>query len=363
MSKPSICGLLETPYNFFIDHLAPLCSFLNIPILTSWPQTIFLYRRYYPNVEIKVKNWSVRYLLENYTSVLYSFVPEPSFRDVIKEQRAKNPDDEIWKKDLKLIHHFHGCSDKGYHSNWIKPDGHIKDVDLLLIYGERFKNLLEDKDLLHLPNEYQFVGNYRYTYYKKHKEYLDNLVQKEVFSQFEKKQKTILYAPTWADHEKSSSFLDIYKTLFETLPDDFNLIVKLHPNMTLKTPIYDPSPILKIIENYKDKLNVLILPFYPVVYPLINFCDIYLGDHSSVGYDVLAFNKPMFFLNVNKRKANDKGALLFKCGTVIEKEEFSCLYKIIVENLPLDTKLFQTSREQLYKDAFGENEAAASINL
>ena len=363
MSKPSACGLLETPYNFFIDHLAPLCSFLDIPILTSWPQTVFLYNRYYPDVKIKVKKWSVRYLLENYTSVLYSFLPEPSFRDLIKEERKRNPHDEIWQKDLKLIHHFHGCSDKGYHSDWILPNSHIKDVDHLLIYGKRFKKLLEDKKLLHLPKNIHYVGNYRYKYYKRHKEYLDALVQKEVFSQFEKKQKTILYAPTWADHESSSSFLEIYQTLFETLPKDYNLIVKLHPNMTLKTLIYDPEPILKIIKQYKDGPNILIMPFYPLVYPLINSCDIYLGDHSSVGYDVLTFNKPMFFLNVNNREKEDKGALLFQCGTVIEKQEFSHLYKIIDENLLQDNALFQKPREALYKEAFGEDEAIELIRL
>ena len=325
--------------------------------MTSFPQTPFLYKRYYPNVSIKVKNWSVRYLLENYTSVLYSFNPEPSFKDLIKRQREKNPDDPVWKKELKLIYHFHGCSDKGYHSPWIKPTSHIKDVDLLLIYGNRFKRLLEDKRLLHLPKEYQYTGNYRLAYYKKHKDYLDNLVQKEVFSQFEKKQKTLFYAPTWQDHENSSSFLDIYPTLFEKLPDSLNLIVKLHPNMTLKTNIYDPAPVLKIIEKYKDKPNVLILPFYPLVYPLIEFSDIYLGDHSSVGYDVLAFNRPMFFLNVNQRKKEDKGALLFKAGVVIEKEEFLSLYSKIFDHLKLGPNRFEATQNEIYQDAFGSSES------
>lgn len=361
MTPLNACGLLETPYNFFIDHLAPLCYFLKVPIVTAYPQTIFLYQRYYPGVDIQVKNWSVRYLLENYTSVLYPSIPKPSFSDIIEKEQKKDPSDAVWKKPLKLIHHFHGCSDKGYHSDWIKPDSHIKDVDLLLIYGDRFKKLLEDKKLLSVPKSYLSIGNYRYQYYLKHKSYLTNLAHKEIFSKFSKKQTTILYAPTWADHEHSSSFFDIYQTLFESLPDYYNLIVKLHPNMTLEREGYDPTSILNIIQTYQSKANVLILPFYPLVYPLIDRCDIYLGDHSSVGYDVLTFRKPMYFLNVTQRSKDDPGALLFQCGTVIERNDFSRLYEIIEKSLPDDKRLFSAIRSTIYDEAFGSDQSCKEL--
>lgn len=353
MTQSSSCGLLETPYNFFIDHLAPLCFFLDIPILTSWPQTLFLFQRYYPNVNIKVKNWSVRYLLENFTSVLYSFVPEPRFRQLIEREQTQDPENEIWQRPLKLIHHFHGCSDKGYHSDWIKPDSHLQDLDLLLIYGKRFEVLLKDKQLFHLPKNVLQTGNYRLLYYQKHKLYLDGLVQKEIFSKFKKKKTTLLYAPTWADHENSSSFLKIYTALFEKLPEHYNLIVKLHPNMTLRTEKYDPSCVLQIIEKYKNRPNVLILPFYPLIYPLLNFCDIYLGDHSSVGYDMLYFNKPMFFLNVTKRNKKDPGAQLFQAGHVIEEENFSNLYQIIAHD---PNTFYQEKQKEIYEFAFGNDQ-------
>ncbi len=357
MTRLSSCGLLETPYNFFIDHLAPLCFFLDIPILTSWPQTLFLFKRYYPNVNIQIKNWSVRYLLENFTSVLYSFVPEPRFRKLIETEQAHDPDNELWKRPLKLIHHFHGCSDKGYHSDWIKPDSHLQDLDLLLIYGKRFEALLKDKNLYHLPKSILSTGNYRLLYYQKHQTYLNQIVQKEIFSIFKKKQPTLLYAPTWADHENSSSFLKIFPTLFEKLPPSLNLIVKLHPNMTLKTAKYDPALVVGIIQKYKNLPNVLILPFYPLIYPLLNFCDLYLGDHSSVGYDMLHFEKPMFFLNVTGRNKEDKGALLFQAGHLINEKDFPHLYEIIST---YQKNSYKEKQKEIYEFAFGQNKKIES---
>lgn len=339
------CGLLGNPNNFFIDHLAPLCAFFEFPIVTPFAENVFKYSRYYPDCKILVKNCSVRFLLENYTHVLYSSNPKPSFKDIIESEREKNPQEPIWQRPLKLIHHFHGCSDKGYHSNWISPNSHIKDLDLLLIYGKRFEKLLKDKKLYHLPKNIGYVGNYRYEYYLKHQNYLDNLVESEVFSQFDKKQQTLLYAPTWQDHENSSSFLEMQSIIIDQLPCDLNLIIKLHPNLLDQEPLV----VRNLLEKSAKLSNVVILTRYPLIYPLIKKCDFYLSDHSSVSYDVLTFNKPMFFLNITTRPLTDKGAYIFKCGRVIEKKDFKEIYSIIRN----EKSNYLSYQKKLYLEAFG----------
>ena len=350
------CGILETPHNFFIDHLAPLCSILNIPILSSNVQTKFLFQNYYPDTHFLLKKWSLSYLLENFSTVLYSFVPIPSFRTMILEEQKKNPGESIWFNPIKFVYHFHGCSDKGYNSTWIEPDGHFKDLDLLLLYGKRMRAILEDKQLLQLPKETAYVGNYRYIYYQKHRKFFDERVEKDIFSRFTRNKPILFYAPTWEDHENSSSFFHIPINQFRKLAHNFNLVIKLHPNMTYKINGYDPSKVLKRIEQISKIPHVLMLPFYPLIYPLLNRSDIFLFDYSSVGYDSLVFNKPLFFINSNQRKLNNKDSLLFKCGTVIDTTNLDKLHSIIEKASPTVQNRHLSFQKQIVQFAFGEEQ-------
>lgn len=349
------CGILETPDNFFVDHLAPLCSLLEIPIISSKLRCKLLYQNYYPDVDFILKKWSIPYLVENFSNVLYSFVPEPSFRTMLNEEQKKNPENPLWSKPIRFIYHFHGCSDKGYHSQWIDPKGHFKDVDLLLLYGERMQKILEEKKLHQKPKESVCIGNYRYIYYQKHKSFFDQKVEADIFSRFKKDRPILFYAPTWEDAENSCSFFQIPKKTFIELSKQFNVLIKLHPNMTLKTKTHDPKKTLEKIQDYKEISNLLILPFYPLIYPLIERSSLYLGDYSSVGYDVLAFNKPMFFLNSNNRSLKDQGAHLFRCGHSIELKDFPNLSKILLSHLNKKTNAHLSIQKKTYEYAFGKD--------
>lgn len=342
------CGLLETPYNFFVDHLAPLCSLLNIPMISSKVHTKLLYQKYYPDLNIQIKNWNIRELINNYTHVFYSFDPKPSFKELIKQAKIET------KNQTQFIHHFHGCSDKGYRSRWVDPTGHIKDVDLLIIYGKRMEDLLRDKKLYNLPRSILSLGNYRYSYYLKYKAFFDKKVSDDIFCNIDQNRPTILYAPTWQDHENSSSFLMGAKTILNRLKKRFNVIVKLHPNQTLKTTNYDPQETLKLIESFASDENLFFLPFYPLIYPIVNQVDAYLGDFSSVGYDVLAFNKPMFFLNHLNKPIKSKGSYLYKTGTAINFDEFEKIDQIIDQALQSDQSNLTLLQNEVYQYAFGE---------
>src|SRR5690606_19131652 len=136
-----------------------------------------------------------------------------------------------------LIYHLHGCSDK----HWFRSEGHLLDVDEVLLYGQRMVDLFKEMNLLDRIQSHTLVGNYRYAYYLEHKSFYDQLVEKEIFSKFKRKQFTLLYAPTWMDAQKGCSIFKAYKDIIEQLPSNMNLLIKLHPHLNFQFESHDPK--------------------------------------------------------------------------------------------------------------------------
>ena len=158
-------------------------------------------------------------------------------------------------------------------------------------------DLFYHEGVLNQLNQYVITGNYRYTYYKKHKKFFDELIEKEILSHFKEKKKIIFYAPTWMDLEESSSFFDCASAVLDSLPEAYNIIVKPHPQLELdNTTLY-----YQILGKYHKHPRIFFLTDFHLIYPILNIADIYLGDMSSIGYDFLVFNRPMFFLNKDNR--------------------------------------------------------------
>lgn len=83
--------------------------------------------------------------------------------------------------------------------------------------------------------------------------------------------------------------------------------------------------------------------------------DIYLGDRSSIGYDFLAFDRPMFFMNQLKRDAKtDRNLFLFRCGVEIMPEQYSKLFQLLEKHLPVDKERYGTIRSEVYHYTFGD---------
>jgi hypothetical protein len=75
---------------------------------------------------------------------------------------------------------------------------------------------------------------------------------------------------------------------------------------------------------------------------------------SSIGYDFLAFNKPMFFLNKLGRDSDkDRGLYLFRCGTEVKADQFPSLYPLIEKNLSTDAQRYTSIRKEVYDYTFG----------
>ncbi len=265
-------AMISGPFFHHLDHLAPLCHFLNCPLLVDDSATYFLGKKYYPEVNIILTKIDLREISLTFNLIL------------LTTKYAKLEIESAYK--AMNIHHMrycycpHGQSDKGDFDKSMIPE---ESQDMILLYGEKQKNRLNPKENFHI------VGNFRLAYYEKFRSLLDKLIDDE-FSSLPK-QKTILFAPTWNDHETGSSFFTTWKSLIDSLPSQYNLIIKLHPLLEK----HHPADAHRALSFDQSKPNVRILFETPLIYPLLNQIDIYLGDYSAIGHDFLYFNRPLFF--------------------------------------------------------------------
>lgn len=349
MDFKALC-LCTSTYSHQLDHVAALSYVLNIPLLLTDAILYDQAKHFYPFTNTSYlceRDCSLEFLSKNYDVLFLSCKNWTLELSILMR--------ELFNKPMRFCYCPHGHSDKGH----LRPSSDLlRDQDLTLIYGDHMRDVLDKRGVLQTLQGSVTTGNYRYEYYLKYKQFYDDLIDKEVCKKFKKKQTTILYAPTWKDPENSSSFFDACKPLLEQLPDHYNLIIKLHPYLEND----DPARIYHLMGKYEERDNVIFLIQYPIVYPILNKADIYLGDFSSVGYDFLAFNKPMFFFNPLERKASlDEGLSLFRCGTEIPKSAYDSLYLFIENSLKENQERLFFSRKQMYDYTFEKGVSFESI--
>ena len=336
-----LAGSIYHNFPGYLDHIAPLCSLLDIPFVVTEKEFDELIKKFYPDLKgVLHDNYLTycKFLFSNYAAIiscqfLYS---DPVSLTLIDMHCNK----------YKLIWIPHGNSDKGHHTEIFKP---LEKEKITLVYGQKMLDTFKEQAVLDkIPYKF-IIGNYRRHYYLKHKPFYNKLIKDEISSKLSSRKKTILYAPTWEDYENSGSYHDVITTLLETLPDDFNLIVKPHHNTYLKFI----GKMIRLHSLYEDHPNILFIKDFPTIYPLLDFVDIYLGDMSSIGYDFLTFNKPMFFLNTNsKNSKKDPSLYLFRTGIEIRKDQYSKIYEIIAKNIEKDQK-FTEIRKEVASYTFG----------
>lgn len=338
MNSPRIATVISDQDFQYIDHLTPFSSLLNIPLILSDERIEQLVKTFYP--EVKTHLFSPlelpQYLVSEF-EIVFTCLPTPLFREIVYATEIMN------QKSLINVWCPHGNSDKGHKCSYMEE---LNKEEAALVYGEKMIHFLSDKGSYDQLKKVCITGNYRLRYYRQKQTFLD-----EQLSQFlpQNNHPTVLYAPTWDDNENNSSFDKASKHLIETLPDEFNLIIKLHPNIFACLELLD---VYRLANSQKE--NLVVLPEFPPVYPILNHVDIYLGDMSSIGYDFLAFKKPMFFLNTNQRNPQkDPGLYLTQCGRLIDPKDFGKIYDIIKDT---DSSSFTKSQEALYPAVFGKEE-------
>jgi len=334
----------------YIDHLAVISIIMGTPIIFLEPNDYEIGTHYYPQINpllVDFHELSPEYLIASYDVLFFSDLwDKVTFHEKYKQLEMK------YGKTLRHVHCPHGFSDKGF---YLKK---CANEDIALIYGQNMLDLLKHEGVLNKLTNYVISGNYRYTYFKQHRQFFDEIIKTEVLPRFVKQQPIILYAPTWLDMLQSTTFFECFEDVLGNLPDSYNMIIKLHPHLELD----DAGLYYKIMGQFEKKPNVLFLKDFPLVYPLLALADIYLGDTSSVGYDFLSFNKPMFFLN--KRRANpmsERDLYLFRCGVDVKPEAFPLLYQLIENNLQNDQERFGKIRAEVYEYTFGPERPFADI--
>lgn len=324
------------------DHLAPLCKIMDIPLLVTDHEFGESIQQFYPDIKVLVPDWSdlsPDYLIKNYDVIFQS---EPWNRN--RFYNTFKPLEEKYHKQIRCVHCPHGFSDKLF---WMAQ---CVEEDILLVYGKNMLDMFEELKIKDNLNTWVRTGNYRYQYYLQNKEFYDSYVEKNIWNHFSNNHPTILYAPTCNDFENNTSFLDS-EAIMDKLPSHYNLIVKIHPVLEET----DAPIVYSMIGKYENKKNIVFIKDLPLVYPLLARSDIYIGDISSVGYDFLFYNRPMFFLNQKERDAKtDRNSFLFRCGIEILPSQYDQIYSIIDANIESDKQNFFEIRKKVYHYTFGD---------
>lgn len=302
---------IHTGPDTHLDHLAPLCALLEIPLIVTEEDHLELGQKFYPMVEIRylpLEELTLAYMATHFDVV----VECGKFWAIELKPLIKL----LFNKDLRVIFAPHGNSDKESFLN------HPIHQDIDLAYGPQMLGLKTGSNVVE-------TGNLRLWFYQKHKAHFDRLSQ-EVFASFDPKKKTILYAPTWNTLAAKSSFFDQADAIISSLHKEYNLLIKLHPLLEEN----HPGHFHRILGTYQEKATFLLR--FPPVYPLLEKTDIYLGDHSSIGYDFLYYNRPLFFLQ--------EGGKLQQCGEIYAQQS----------NLQAKQEECSSLRSKLYLEAFGK---------
>ncbi|NGX50987.1 MAG: putative CDP-glycerol:glycerophosphate glycerophosphotransferase [Chlamydiae bacterium] len=321
-----------------LDHLVVVSYIMNVPIVTDEASVYESLKRYYPQVKpiyIKERQRILEYLSERCDTL---FVSCANYR------RDVSPLLEMFfNKEMTFCYCPHGNSDK--------PMTQFELQNYSLIYGDQMEDRLNEMGTLQNLEAYVRTSNIRFPFYWKYEAFYDQIAEEEVFSKFDKKQPTILYAPTWQDMESSSSLFDVGIPIIDQLPDQYNLIVKLHPWLQH----HHAGHVHLIKERYQDRANVTVLTLFPLVLPLLKRSDIYLGDFSSIGYDFLYFNRPMFFFDPSEReRSREESDSLHSCGVVIPESAYQDIYGFLESHLAQQDR-YKPAREKLYHYTFGED--------
>lgn len=341
--KEKVCiGLNPNTYSHLTEHLAPICVIMDMPLLLTDEKHAVEAQKLYPKLKVKLMDWedvTPQFLIEHYDVFFQS---EPWKRhEFYANFRGL---EEAYQKEVRNVHCPHGFSDKVF---WLEK---CVWEDIVLIYGENMIDLFKSLGVAEHLNAAPRVGNYRYLYYKLYQSHFDRLAEERVWSRFKRNQPTILYAPTCHDQDHTTSFMHAAQ-LFEKLPSSYNLLVKIHPALEET----DGPAVYQMMGKYEKKENIVFIQDFPPVYPLLAKSDLYIGDMSSIGYDFLSFNRPMFFLNQTKKDAKkDRNLFLYRCGFEILPEQYGELYQILDEQLPFDQERYGSIRKEIYRYTFGE---------
>ena len=321
---------ISTGPHTHLDHLGVLAVLLNIPLIVTEEKTYQLAKKFYPDLQVFLK--SPEELSLQFLAQFDRILQCGQFWAVELVPMIEL----LHRKRVRILFCPHGNSDKGHSIKELPPQ------DITLVYGDQMALSLQKKGSCSPMIQ---TGNYRFPYYRKKQAFYDACAEAAIFKELHPKRKTLLYAPSWNDGENLSSFFSQSGKVIEQLTKKFNLIVKLHPLLEE----HHPAETEYVLSHYEKSPHLLILQDFPPIYPLLARSSAYIGDFSSIGYDFLAFDRPLFFLNSSK-----ESLFLQHCGITISPEENICS---VVESLWNENQhKFSSMRRKTYQHAFGQEQ-------
>jgi CDP-glycerol glycerophosphotransferase (TagB/SpsB family) len=191
----------------------------------------------------------------------------------------------------------------------------------------------------------------------KHQAFYDRIAEETICKRFEKNKPLILYAPTWNNQENPTSFFSATETIVKELSPDFNLAIKLHPFLIE----YHPAHAYAMMGCYEQHPSAQFIIDFPPIYPLLAKSTCYIGDYSSIGYDFLAFDRPLFFLPTGPTAAPSYRSPLYACGTTIHPEDLPRIHHIISKGIEQADDSYSHIRKETYLYAFGEERPCSRL--
>lgn len=281
MNRGEIAGLIYGHDLRSLDHIAPLSALLNIPLFLCDEAIESLAVKYYPDLRIQSSSpLQIAHNLLSHHSILISTLPKKLLDPLLSF-------DEYYLRNKCLSLYLpHGNSESGDFSS-------LKEENLLLVYGKQMVDAYRKVGISR--SRMILMGDFRYHYFDKHRSFYEKLLP----FRFPKSQQTLFYA---SSSEESSLEITL-KDLLAALPSHFNLMVKSHPNLQGNT-LYK-----SLIQKYHSYSNIQFLDSIPTIHPILQRADALITDHSSIAYDFLPYNRPIYFLTKERMLIHTAGTL------------------------------------------------------
>lgn len=322
-----------------LDHLGVLSSVIDIPLIVTDEKLYYLAKQFYPSLNatlIGLNELSIEHLANNYDVIFQS--------GKLWAAELKPFLEMLFHKKMRFVFCPHGNSDKGH-----TLQNHIEQ-DVSLVYGDHLLDLLKKTGAAQKISRIVKTGNYRLPFYFRNQIFYDRLAIKMVFDRFRVHKPVVFCAPTWSNQENPTSVFSSLEALIEQLCPSFNLLIKLHPFLFED----HPAQVYKILAAYENHPSAIVLEEFPPIYPLLAHCDLYLGDYSSIGYDFLYFDKPLYFLNPQKKIILSP---LYSCGIEIHHLDHGELNQFLIDTLEMNQITYAVQRKKIYTYAFGEEQS------
>ena len=338
-----------------VEHLAPWCELLDMPLLLADSPALDAIVGDYPGVRFermpgvvipeRLDALAQTILLRAPRAVFYS---ELLSRRILRAMFGGKPD------STRVVYVPHGYSEK--RQDWARTTAF---QDIAVLYGRAAYDQLVALGVAGELERHVVSGNLRRAWHARHASFFGARMA-ACGLDGARPARTLLYAPTWEDAIGSSSFFAAFAAFVDGLPAGWRLLVKLHPHLERAAGAIDA-----LASSVRGR-DVHLLRAKSLCYPFLDLADAYVGDMSSLAYDYLAYGRPMFFTNPTAGTAADaSGSRLFDCGTVVAPDRYDDLYRVVDNAWDDDAERYGAARVALdaYVHEAGREPEAVAIEM